>query len=101
MKTGILDLAKWAEKAAQVVQKICRTKQGPCVGMCLLFLELDQTGKKHWNFTIHMAGDPEDMTSEERKQLEKTMEYVAAGMQKAYEGADKEISEFTAVGSFD
>lgn len=99
----IVDLRKWANKTAEVVKRICFTKKGPCVGICLLFLELDDRGEKLWSFSLHMAGDGE-MDNPERKKLEAAMEKGAQVMQAAYddptEGEFDELAEFTASGKF-
>jgi hypothetical protein len=90
MNHPITDLVKWAAKTAQAVQKICLTRQGPCVGICLLFLEMDDKGEKKWYFTTHMAGDGEEgMDNPERKKLERAMEMGAKAMQMAYDDVDE------------
>jgi hypothetical protein len=90
MNHPITNLVKWAAKTAQAVQKICLTRQGPCVGICLLFLEMDDKGEKKWYFTTHMAGDGEEgMDNPERKKLERAMEMGAKAMQMAYDDVDE------------
>ena len=99
MNAAIVDLGKWTEKTAQAVRSVCNKKTGPCVGFCLLFMELDKHGNKLWNFSIQMAGDPHEMNNEESKRLEKAMEIAAAHMQKAFDDSgEADISEFAVVG---
>jgi hypothetical protein len=101
MKPGILNLNKWSEKTAQVVRQMCHKVEGPCMGVALLFMEIDEQGEKHWRFKIEMAMDPnEPVPDEDRKRLEKALEYIMAGVQKIYDGADEEMDTYCARGDF-
>jgi hypothetical protein len=64
IKTGIANLNKWTEKTVEMVRRICNRKKGPCVGVCMLFVEPDAPAEQQWNFVIELAFDPNNPPSE-------------------------------------
>lgn len=57
--------------------------------MCLLFLEVNDSNEKEWHFETHMVGDRSDPIGEEdRKRLQKAMNYIMANAMLIYEGHD-------------
>ena len=91
MKPAIMDLGKWAEKTAQAVRRICSKKEAPCVGFGLVFFDPMASDDKRWNFTIELAFDPQNPPKEEeRKNLEMSLEYISAGIQKIMNNEEPE-----------
>ena len=87
MKPGIMNLNKWAQKTALAVERICQSKQAPCVGFCLVFFDPTAEPEKRWNFTIELAHDPHNPpTDEEKKELDQALEFVSEGIKRIMGG---------------
>lgn len=85
----IIDLAKMKEATAQAVREICNKFDGPCVGMCLLFLVINDEGEREWYLSPHLVGDAQNPLDEEaRERIKESMKYVMGNAALIFEGAD-------------
>jgi len=87
MKSGIMDLNKWAVKTAQAVERICLTKKAPCVGFCLVFFNPLNEAEERWNYVIELAHDPHTPPGEEeQKKVTQLFEIVAEAIKRVMGG---------------
>jgi len=103
MKSGMMNLTKWAEKTAQAVRKICLSKKAPCVAFSLVFFDPMAPEEKRWNFVIELGYDPHNPPSdEERKQLEQAFEFINEGIKRIMGGEELEdnFKDYIAHGRF-
>lgn len=85
----MLDLRKMKEATAQAARNICDKRSGPCVGLCMLFIEIDDNGEKRWGLETHLVGDAANPIEEkERADLTKAMQYVMKNAILLYEGQE-------------
>lgn len=93
MKTGIMNLNRWAEKTAQAVRNLCLRKNAPCVGFGLAFFDPMADENERWNFVIELAYDPHNPPSdEEKEQLEKALEFLSRGIAHIMGGSKEDIN---------
>jgi len=87
MKPAMMDLSKWAGKTAQAVERICGSKEAPCVGFSLVFFDPLAPEEERWNYVIELAYDPHNPPEEEeRVRVRKAFEYISQGVQKIMGG---------------
>jgi len=80
-----MDLAKWIEKTAQAVRRICTNKQAPCVGFSLVFFDPFASDEERWNYVIELAFDPHNPPeAEEKERIEKAFEFISEGIKRIY-----------------
>ena len=97
MKPGIADLGKWAAKTGHAVERICKTKQAPCVGFSLIFFDPMADPEDRWNYVIELAYDPHNPPEEgERKRVQKAFEFISEGVRRIMGGEhDVDIEDYT------
>ena len=85
-KPAMMNIAKWAAKTALAVERICKSKTGIPIGFAILFLDPTAKEEEIFNFSIHLAGSPEEgMPEEDRKRLTACFEYIMIGVRRIYE----------------
>lgn len=86
-----MNLNKWAAKTALAVERICLSKEAPCVGFSLIFFDPIADEDERWNFTIELAYDPHNPPEEEeQKRVLKSFEFISEGVRKIM-GGDFEV----------
>ena len=98
MKPGMMNLARWSEKTAQAVRRICGKKHAPCVGFSLVFFDPWAEPEERWNYVIELAFDPHNPPSEEeREQLQQAFEFISEGIRRIMGGVEKKdcIEDYT------
>jgi len=87
MKMGIMNLKKWAAKSAQAVERICLSKEAPCVGFSLVFFDPLAPEDERWSYKIELAYDPHNPPEEEeRKRVVKAFEFISEGVRRIMGG---------------
>ena len=87
MKTGIMNLSKWAVKTAGAVERICQKKQAPCVGFSLVFFDPLAGEEERWNYVIELAFDPHNPPTEaDQKQLQQAFDFINEGVRRIMSG---------------
>ena len=90
MKTGIMNLRKWAVKTAGAVERICQKKQAPCVGFSLVFFDPLAGEEERWNYVIQLAFDPHNPPPEtDQEQLQQAFEFINEGVRRIMCGEPK------------
>lgn len=70
-KMEILNLEKWHSQTRESVRRVLDNANAPCVGFCLLFMEMLDNEAINWKFKPMLAFDPHNPPpKEDRERLE-------------------------------
>ncbi len=94
MKPAIMDLSKWTQKTVGAVERICGSKQAPCVGFSLVFYDPMAPVGERWNYAIELAYDPHSPPEEEEQiRVRKSFELISEGIRRIMGGDFENDSE--------
>jgi hypothetical protein len=84
------DNAVWSKKVSEAVEEDCKRNKGIAIGYGVAYFDPStKDPDKMWTFSIRTGHSAEYMDEEQKNQLEASLHYIMAGVQKIF-NMDKE-----------
>ncbi len=91
---AMADKGVWSKKISQAVQEDCLRHKGIAVGYGVAYFDpFTKDPDKMWTFAIRLGHSREYLDDEQKDQLEASLQYVMAGVQKIFNIDKKELKK--------